>query len=43
MMRQIVKMDDAHANVSDVFFQRRWSVLKSVDDMVERFVYGARF
>ena len=28
----------AHANVSDVFFQRRWSVLRSVDDMVERIV-----
>lgn len=36
MMRQIVPMDETHINVSDVFFQRRWSVLRSVDDMVER-------
>ena len=24
--------------VSDVVFQRRWSVLRSVDDMIERFI-----
>ena len=29
-------MDQQHINVSDVFFQRRWSVLRSVDDMVVR-------
>ena len=36
MMRHILPMDEQHANVSDVFFQRRWSVLRSVDDMVAR-------
>ena len=35
LLRQIVPMDDVHINVSDIFFQRRWSVLRSVDDMVE--------
>ena len=29
-------MDDDHAAVADDFFQRRWSVLRSVDDMVTR-------
>ena len=37
LLRQIVAMDGAHTNESDIFFQRRWSVLRSVDDMVERF------
>ena len=37
LLRQIVRMDEAHTNASDIFFQRRWSVLRSVDDMVERF------
>ena len=32
---QIEPMDERHINVSDVFFQRRWAVLRSVDDMVE--------
>ena len=36
IMQTIVPMDEGHANVSDVYFQRRWSVLHSVDDMVER-------
>ena len=34
LLRQIVPMDERHINVSDVFFQRRWAVLRSVDDMV---------
>eukprot|EP01052_Picozoa_sp_SAG31_P034393 SAG31_NODE_4013_length_3665_cov_2.254907_3_plen_123_part_00 len=60
LLRHILPMDEQHANVSDVFFQRsvhysaprwssmaaesdqqwhrRWSVLRSVDDMVERFI-----
>lgn len=36
LLRTIMPLDEQHANVSDVFFQRRWSVLRSVDDMVER-------
>lgn len=36
LLRQIVPMDGAHTNESDIFYQRRWSVLRSVDDMVER-------
>ena len=40
MMREILPMDEAHINVSDVYFQRRWSVLRSVDDMVERIVHS---
>ena len=36
LLRQIIPMDSGHANVSDVYFQRRWSVLRSVDDLVER-------
>lgn len=31
-------MDQSHIDVSDVTFQRRWEVLRSVDDMVERLV-----
>lgn len=38
LLRQIVAMDSGHINVSDVTFQRRWSVLRSVDDLVERWV-----
>ena len=38
LLRHILPMDEEHANVSDVFFQRRWSVLRSVDDMIERFI-----
>ena len=38
LMREIIPMDRNHANVSDVYFQRRWSVLRSVDDMVQRFL-----
>jgi len=38
LLRHVLPMDEQHANVSDVFFQRRWSVLRSVDDMIERFV-----
>eukprot|EP00756_Hemistasia_phaeocysticola_P012800 Hpha_TRINITY_DN1522_c0_g1::TRINITY_DN1522_c0_g1_i1::g.57137::m.57137/K01137/GNS; N-acetylglucosamine-6-sulfatase len=36
LLRDIIPMDETHANVTDVFFQRRWSVLRSVDDMVAR-------
>eukprot|EP00912_Choanoflagellata_sp_UC4_P000617 UC4_evm9s379 len=36
LLRQIVPMDEAHANTSDIYFARRWSVLRSVDDMVEK-------
>ena len=36
LLRKIIPMDETHANVSDVYFQRRWSVLRSVDDMVGR-------
>jgi len=35
-MQGIVPMDQGHIDTSDVFFERRWSVLKSVDDMVVR-------
>ena len=38
LLRQIVPMDAVRINVSDIFYQRRWSVLRSVDDMVERLV-----
>lgn len=38
LLRKIVPMTERHINVSDVFFQRRWSVLRSVDDLVERLV-----
>ena len=38
LLRKIIPLDKGHANVSDVFFQRRWSVLRSVDDMVSRFL-----
>eukprot|EP01047_Picozoa_sp_COSAG01_P046924 COSAG01_NODE_4440_length_5021_cov_5.654409_6_plen_328_part_00 len=38
LLRHILPMDEGHANVSDIFFQRRWSVLRSVDDMVESLV-----
>lgn len=38
LLREIIPLDEGHANVSDVFFQRRLSVLRSVDDMVSRFV-----
>ena len=38
LLREIIPLDAGHANVSDVYFQRRWSVLRSVDDMVGRLV-----
>lgn len=34
LMQGIVAMDQGHIDTSDVFFERRWSVLKSVDDLV---------
>lgn len=36
LMQGIVPMDQGHIDTSDVYFERRWSVLKSVDDMVVR-------
>ena len=30
LLRTIMPMDQRHANVSDVYFQRRWSVLRFV-------------
>ena len=38
LLRDIIPMNERHANVSDVVFQRRWSTLRSVDDMVGRFL-----